>query len=399
MFSIVKSFVLIKALQLLVVIFTPIQFDISNDIIVDIYGDPTPVWLKDLAKKFLVWDNVHFTELFANGIQYEHQYVFSPGWWRLVRYITLSIKGENTPSFYEYLTVGVVMSNLNQLLTSIVLYYFTKHFFKQIAFYRSKRETLAKKTAIVFLLSPGGMFLTSSYSENLGSFLAILGLYLRQASLSYKILYTIQYKSIYLLSGIIVGTCFLVRANCLLLGLFYVYDLYTFFIIDHNLPDAVMAIIGGTPLFTTLVGFNYYCYQSFCPERGEWCNNMIPSLFAYAQKHYWNNGFLNYWTANNIPNFLISLPIVLINSYLIKYFIREYPVKQFIPYLMVNGVTLILGVFFWNIQILNRVLNFNPVFYWFLAVDNSKNNKIILIGILTWIIIHSGLFASFLPPA
>ncbi|EGV63959.1 ER membrane glycoprotein subunit of the GPI transamidase complex-like protein [Yamadazyma tenuis] len=391
-----KTFLALKLAQLVVLYNVPAQFDVSSDILIESYSSDRlglPI-IDRLLDGFLIWDNVYFTDLFKNDIKYEHQFVFSPGWVALIRYIASLLPTQN---FYVLLAIATVVSNVCQLMACQVLYVFSRKMFEKMPFFGLKSKDLAHKAALYYILSPGGIFLTASYSENLGSLLSILALYLREVSISYSANYHLKVRlwAVYIFSGIVLAAAFQVRANCLLLGIFYLYDLERFWRASE-VSSTIISFVSGIPLFVSFVYTNYVGYKTFCPGRGEWCNHVFPSLFQYCQVHYWNNGFLNYWTPNNIPNFIISSPIVATNVYLIWYFYTKYPSHLLIPYLLLNAILVVLGVLFWNIQILNRILNFNPVFYWFLAVID---NKMIRRGLLFWILIQAGLFGAFLPPA
>ncbi|KAJ4413580.1 ER membrane glycoprotein subunit of the GPI transamidase complex-like protein [Neurospora sp. IMI 360204] len=47
-------------------------------------------------------------------------------------------------------------------------------------------------------------------------------------------------------------------------------------------------------------------------EAREWCGAVVPSIYTFVQKHYWNVGFLRYWTLPNIPLFLLAAPMLAI---------------------------------------------------------------------------------------
>ena len=48
--------------------------------------------------------------------------------------------------------------------------------------------------------------------------------------------------------------------------------------------------------------------------------------------------------------------------------------RKLLPIIIINGLTLIGGIFFWNIQILNRITSFSPLIYWTLADNLVKKN-------------------------
>ncbi|KAK3401573.1 GPI mannosyltransferase 2 [Sordaria brevicollis] len=47
-------------------------------------------------------------------------------------------------------------------------------------------------------------------------------------------------------------------------------------------------------------------------EAREWCAAVVPSIYTFVQEHYWNVGFLRYWTLPNIPLFLLAAPMLTI---------------------------------------------------------------------------------------
>lgn len=381
-----KTFITTKLIQLVIFNYAPSQFDNSSSLI----DNPSSlsVSLTQFLHRFIVWDNVYFFNLFHNNPEFEHEFVFSPGWVSFIRFIKLKF---GTEGYYNGILVSLLVSNLLQLATSYILYYFTIKVFKNFGFFPNYKR-ISYLTGVYYLLSSGGIFLTAGYSENLASFLSISGLYLRELGLSYTLnTYQIRKWHWYLISGVFIGLSFSVRANCLLLGIVYLYDLYHF----QVSPEGFLSIIGGMPLFLNLLISNYNLYKIFCPGR-EWCDSSIPSLFSYCQSAYWNNGFLSYWTPNNIPNFLLAFPLIAVNFLASIEFVTRYPVKLMIPYLILNMLTLAGGVFFWNVQILNRILNFNPIVFWYLG---ATNNQWVAKGLLLWTYFQSGLFGSFLPPA
>jgi phosphatidylinositol glycan class V len=55
---------------------------------------------------------------------------------------------------------------------------------------------------------------------------------------------------------------------------------------------------------------NYSAYIAFCTSShpASWCTNVPPFIYTHVQSTYWNVGFLRYWTLQQLPNFIISAP-------------------------------------------------------------------------------------------
>lgn len=422
---IVKYFVLFKSLQLIIVYFTPVQFDTSSQLIIEKYrNDKLQVlsdWklpfqisdsiLSNIIDKFITWDAVYFSDLFLNDIKYEHQFVFCPLWWRIIKWIPI---GEG--NYYKKLMLGMLCSNICHLGTCIILYYLTFEMFKTSSLFTKTLREFSLISSIIYIISPAGIFLTASYSESPCALFSMASIYLREISINRENFNHLNsknslkthwiYKVTYLLSGTMVSIAYGIRGNCLLLGAMFLFDLYEFGIRNRDITDSILSLASGGQIFVSIIALNWYTYAIFCPARGEWCQSWIPSLFSYAQSHYWNVGFFNYWSLANIPNFLFALPTIVLTLQSFKHFTEEKPVKNLLPVMIVNGMLLVGAVFWWHVQILTRISSFLPLMYWFVASmwisDSptykrySENTMKFMIG---WNLIQTSMFAAFLPPA
>lgn len=401
-----STFVLIKSVQLLVLYNTPLHFDTSSALVIAKNQVSRNEFLQDLPllqpyltlllEKFIAWDSVYFNNFFIHGIKFEHQFVFCPSWWRIIHYFPYG-----HGNYYRKLLLSIVISNLSHYSSSIILYHITDRYFPS-NFTKNKLK-FNYYTSILYILSPGGIFFTGSYSENISNLLSFLVIYLHDFSLNYSYKTSIKYTSLYILAGLLAGINITIRANTILLGGLFLFDVYGF-LIKKNWLNSLISIFSGSLIIIGLIILNLHSYFLFCPGR-DWCNNTIPLLFNYAQNAYWNVGFLNYWTLNNISNFLFALPTILINLIAINYFIIELPrIKKLSSLIFINSLLIIGGIFFWNIQILTRISAFIPLSYWFTSIllinDSTKFwGKIIVIYQIFWIFFQSSLFSAFLPPA
>ncbi|KAM9931716.1 hypothetical protein OXX80_008631 [Metschnikowia pulcherrima] len=159
-------------------------------------------------------------------------------------------------------------------------------------------------------------------------------------------------------------------------------------------------------LFANGIQYEHH-YFSVCPSsRGEWCDYKFPSLFAYAQSHYWGNGFFKYWTTNNVANFLFAAPIIALSGYSVRYFGQTYPVERVLPVSALNMVFLTSLLLFWHVQIITRIHTFLPVVYWLVAglitQPNARHQRwarVVVTYFVGWNVLQTALFAAFLPPA
>lgn len=428
-------FLFIKGLQCLLVVLTSAQFDTSSQIILKSkeilqdkaqlirYNSKFQLVIEKFLDKLVIWDNVYFTKLFKYGITYEHEYVFCPLWWRFISNIPL--KNNN---FYSRLILGVLLSNLSNYFSVLVLYVLTTSVFKKFNIIKDIQR-FALITCLLFIMNPAGVFLITSYLESLATLLTFISLYLREISMKnndtensiefkrYAILGKFILHFIYILSSIFLSIGIQVRLNVIFVGYLYLYDFISS-LRKLRKCDAIVSLASGMILFSSLVLANYIPFENMCPDRTIWCNKLVPSFFKFAQANYWNVGFLQYYTSNNIPNFIIAAPMILLIWKSVRTLESRYYFMSLISYYHYTIIFLLVAMFNFHVQILVRISGFLALPYWYLALKLVEfNNKNKLIGkvfnsnkleffdksIITWMflypLIQSVLFAAFLPPA
>lgn len=395
--------ILIRAVQFLVVYFTPFQFDTSSSILIDKYKsiEPRyPQFIITILNNLVSWDSVYILKLSIEEIAFEHEWVFGPLWWRLMStFLKLPLLKHIKLDIYDILIIFIVINNLLLLATSKIIYKLTytvcnrnlKHLPKGFNI-----SVCAFYSSFVLIIQPSGIFSTVAYTETPVQFLCFLALYFFSIS---KSRVNIRNKLFYFLSGSLFSIAFGIRSNSLLYGILYLYDITVY----YKYPlDIIVILTTGSQLFFALIYFNYVSYKTYCPERGEWCNSFTRSLVTYAQSHYWNNGFLNYFTLGNLPLFIIALPQLYI-IFISIWNLRKWDSIKSI--LLVSTIYLFLQFTSMHVQIVNRVSTFIPIHLIYVSYllsipgENSKSGKKIIRWWVVWILVQTALFSAFLPPA
>lgn len=414
-------FAAVKITQLTLLAATPAQFDISSQLLLSQYhheksyleswntplqplnsilSNVSTLLLDRVVDKLVTWDAVYFADLFANEIQFEHQFVFCPLWWRLVQSIPVPQKFH----FYGKLLAATLIANTCHFLAAVVLFHYTLLVFQNARIFSPNRMALA--SLALFILSPAGVFLTAPYSESIASFSSFLCLFLREKALLVQNGSLRFNSTLYVLSGALASLAYGFRANCLLLGLVYVHDL----VVRPLQLRQIWPLFAGLVLGATFTFSQFANYWTIChgTQRGEWCSLKLPSLFTYAQAHYWNNGFLKYWRVANVPNFAFGAPTIGLSVFGMHYFRQVNPVDRITPILLVNIVFLVLLLGFWHVQIVTRIHTFLPVVYWVVAglatqtseSENADSMQKLWPGyFVVWAAVQTCLFGAFLPPA
>jgi len=154
--------------------------------------------------------------------------------------------------------------------------------------------------AAFHIISPAGAFLVSPCSEALFSFLHILGfqLYLKGLRNHYQGRIT-RADAQCLAAGVVFGLATTVRSNGLLSGAPFLHDAtLTVLSLCHaklstaSIRRLVVVGVGGCFVALGAIIPQYQAYVKYCPletvyVRRPWCNNYVPSIYAWVQHHYW----------------------------------------------------------------------------------------------------------------
>ncbi|TKY88206.1 hypothetical protein EX895_002916 [Sporisorium graminicola] len=71
--------------------------------------------------------------------------------------------------------------------------------------------------------------------------------------------------------------------------------------------------------------FQAWAYSRFCLAEASrpWCEDRLPSIYAFVQSHYWHVGVWRYWQAAQLPNFMLAAPVLVCIAYTARVFYRR----------------------------------------------------------------------------
>lgn len=191
----------------------------------------------------------------------------------------------------------MALSTFCHLLSVLVLHSLTTTIFSRASQIKSSVPTVI---AALHIINPAGAFLLSPYSEALFALLNILGfqLYLKGLRNHYQKT-NIRAEIQCLAAGAVFGLATTVRSNGLLSGALFLYDatLAAISLSHGQLSTAKfrrLAVIGVGGCLVALGAIipQYRVYARYCTldtayETRPWCNNYVPSIYAWVQRHYW----------------------------------------------------------------------------------------------------------------
>ncbi|KAL8921546.1 MAG: hypothetical protein Q9208_005700 [Pyrenodesmia sp. 3 TL-2023] len=304
-------------------------------------------------------------------------------------------------------------------------------------------------SACLHIISPAGLFLSAPYAESSFAFLNLSGYYL------YALGHQAHHDgrpnlgdAVVVLSGLLFGISNTFRSNGLLNGLIFCYD-FVRYAVDglhskefvQNIRRSISTVVAGSLLGAGFVYPQYLAYQEFCSgseskDWPPWCSSRIPSIYTWVQDHYWNVGFLRYWTLSNAPLFLLAAPMLFIMISSGLWFwssnidggklgidkaeesrdlaepLWMSPVGRVLTSrLAVPQVLLsVLALTTYHVQVITRLSSGYPLWYWWLASSIvyqeplrlgtcSIPMKVVVRWMVLYALIQAGLFAAFLPPA
>ena len=378
-------------------------------------------FLKGFVTPFLRWDAIHMLAIAKNGYVFELQYAFFPLVPYVSRYITLGLL--NYCGFNQFVSFEPLAALVAILFTNSCHYFATLFLFKLtlLVFNSTKFAMIA---AIMFMFNPAAIQLSAIYTEAPFALFTFVGLYA-------------FYSKKRFMASVFWALASVTRSNGIVLIGFFFYDLLTALFAANDATLSGSMII--TKLFTTVIysiislsgflGFQYFAHTQFCLKSDNlrpWCSAKIPNIYSFVQKEYWNVGLFNYFTINQIPNFFLALPMIIIcSAACFLYFesdhlrfislglhqrknkraksLKLFYDDQMLPHIYLLIFMLFYNVFVAHVQIITRVFTFLPVVYWFMAhlimTASIKTQKILLTYIGIYGTLGAVLFALNYPPA
>lgn len=193
------------------------------------------------------------------------------------------------------------------------------------------------------------------------------------------------------------------------------------FLLSSTLPSLGVLFVAG---FHTILPFlpsllhQGGAYRVFClaeaahrAQQSPWCNHLIPSIYTYVQRTYWDVGFLSYWTLSQLPNIALALPLLVpILSYTIPHTLSLFHGKRLgslrplttaahSVHAAFLSITLLTSA---HTQIALRLLPALPTTYWAAAallVERPRWGRAYVVWAVLWGVTSIVLWAAFLPPA
>ncbi|KAI0451315.1 GPI mannosyltransferase 2 [Xylaria acuta] len=373
----------------------------------------------DLATRLTRWDAIYYVQASRRGYLFEQEWAFASGLPTVISFLTkvLPIFGVKQQDTLEPL-VGIFVANVSHFLSALVLY--------KLGVVVSKNSRMSLVAAVLHILSPAGLFLSAPYSESPYALLSFAGyLFFAKAVLSDR--RTIAHDASLIASGLWFGFAVNFRSNGTLNGILFAAELLRELSLSptaNSIRRRLALLAGGSAIaigfvIPQVVAYRTYCYDVVDAELRPWCTKPLPSIYTFVQEHYWNVGFLRYWTPANIPLFLLAGPML----YLLT---RSGSNFFFSPRLVSEGamsastseklegllrsmaltqlVLTALAITTYHIQIITRISSGYPLWYWWVAnllshSETAGTGKNIVLFMIMYASIQGALFASFLPPA
>jgi len=337
------------------------------------------------------WDVFHFSHIAQHhSYVYEHEWAFFPAIPFIIRYSSI------LPFIIRCSLVPLLTLNTSQILYSLSLYHLPSHNHALLASLLS----LLPASPVTAYLAP--------YTEPFFTYLSYRGLLCctRQQWFFASLLFA--------LAGFF-------RSNGILLAGFIIWGLLVRPFLDRQKPHpkTILKSLALTAIVSSpFIGHQYLAYLSFCsPEqKPQWCSKFLPFIYSYVQSKYWNVGLFHYWTINQLPNFILAAPtLLLIFAYCIHHLQRILPHSGTLtmrsrsfksltidPHAIYSTILCLIFLFASHTQIVLRLAGSIPLTYWAAAWLISEYHTLGHLWVtwsVIWSLISIVLWSAFLPPA
>ncbi|KAJ4295336.1 ER membrane glycoprotein subunit of the GPI transamidase complex-like protein [Kalmusia sp. IMI 367209] len=401
--------------------------------------------LDRLSLNLFRWDALYFVKSAQRGYLYEQEWAFSWAYSLLIKTVVKLITGNTHHPLKIYVWTAILISNSCHLASALFLYRLLN-----VLLGHQQNARLPFIASVLHIVSPAGVFLSSAYAESLFAALNFLGMLqytqARVPDRPYK-RQTIREDALILSAGVLFLLATWVRSNGLLSGLLFVFDvigcvpsLMKMQLSRNDIRRLAITCISGAllglgSLLPQYVAFREYCTAESSSGARPWCYKTIPSIYTWVQSNYWDVGFLRYWTASNLPLFVIAAPMLwlLLRSGIdhlrnpAHFSVKPRHIQPDgadrdtkdlnttsgnLPQLALPQLVLaITAISNFHVQVINRLSSGYPIWYlavarWLIAHDTAQRKEQehraaqwVCRGLVVYAIVQGALFANFLPPA
>ncbi|RHZ56633.1 hypothetical protein CDV55_100326, partial [Aspergillus turcosus] len=390
--------------------------------------EPFIAILRVVSTKLTRWDAIYFTEVASRGYVFEQEWAWGLGFTKLINFVANALQQTGAVDYaFKENIAGIVIAHTAHGLAVLVLYCLGCAIFPG-----RQGRMLAFIAACLHIFSPAGLFLSAPYGESTYALLSFTASFLFVQSFSLSGASTALKDAFLPLAGIMYGLATTVRSNGLLNGVLFLEEaIRLLYSMTRGVTFAksrrLLAV--GIAGVCTALGFimpQYIAYQDFCvnypythdDEPRVWCRRTLPSIYSFVQEHYWNNGFLRYWTLSNIPLFALASPMLAIMMYSAIWTLDAESGRLLRSLAAPQLILAILTFANHHVQIITRMSSGYPVWYFWIADLLMKEYSMVRLGkkevgvqkqrsyaslTITYMIVYAAvqgvLFASFLPPA
>lgn len=368
---------------------------------------------------FLRWDAQYFIHIATYGYTYENTLAFFPLYPMLIRCLTY-------PLFFlrHFLSFDSLILLVSAVFNAVVFKYAAVTLY-QLSKVILAEEGLALRAALLFCFNPASIFFSAPYTEALfsclsfGAMLNVVNLFCRYASFKNAF----SYKHIIYIIPISLSTC--TRSNGVLNVGFIIYFIASYYfqkvqscckkpkyIVSLTFNVTFIAVVTTIICLTPFILYQMYAYSLFCNDfetdlpktvvdyamknnfilqgthsdhNQSWCHQTVPFSYSYVQNHYWDVGFLQYYSVKNLPNFFLAIPVT---YYILKcsydFFCRHHSVL-YNPFFKIEkcesglpgaAFVFVVHAFFLavfnflciHVQVTTRIIcSASPVLYWYCA--------------------------------
>ncbi|OIR58572.1 MAG: GPI mannosyltransferase 2 [Amphiamblys sp. WSBS2006] len=372
-----------------------LQLGVENDSSSRIYLGLSRGESSCLLDRFLLsqlrWDAVQMAAVSEGGYLYESQHAFFPVYPLLCRAVSRALISLFCPDCCVFarrkilLSAGLAISNVSFLIAAVLLLRLSKTFFR--------RSRIPFLSALLFVVQPGTVFVSSMYSESLFAMLCFLGMFFYQ-------------KRKFFLASVVWGLSSATRSNGIAMAGFFLYSV----LLERTAGAALRSFLYSAVSVSGFFLVDGYAKLSKGGGLGllaTFKETLTHNSYVYVQRKYWDVGLFRFWALKQVPGFLYALPMILFSvAGLVSYFgglvarsRKEFFTPAVFPYFVLWMFMTLQVTTAAHVNIIYRLFSSLPPVYWYGAYLAETKDSLLLLWISLSVSVSTGvLFSLFYPP-